>query len=416
MTTPRALEIPSLPWASTPEAIGLDSQRLQRLSDRLQRGVDRQEIPGAVALVARKGQLAYLESFGWLHAQDRRPMRADAIFRIASMTKPITSLAIMMLVEQGLLSIIEPVAKYLPELANLQVGRVEHHQGQAKVVLEPLQRPITIQDLLRHTAGITYGVPGSSNPLKQAYIDAKLGHKNDTNAQFITKLASLALLDQPGTSWEYGMSTDVLGRVVEVVSSLPLDVFIRSHITEPLQLPDTAFHAPASDSARAAWPQPEGPQMQLPPVPAVTAEQAFKSGGGGMVSTISDYARLCLFWRNGGTLDGVRLVSRKTVELMTHNHLPPATRMGPDMAYFGAQLPSPDVGQGFGLGFAVRTHAGLNPLPGSVGDYSWSGIYGTFFWIDPHEDLFAILMMQSMAQRMPYRWVMREGVYQALAD
>lgn len=142
----------------------------------------------------------------------------------------------------------------------------------------------------------------------------------------------------------------------------------------------------------------------------------FESGGGGMVSTMADYARLCLFWRNGGTLDGVRLVSRKTVELMTSNHLPASVRMGPDMAYFGAQLPSPEVGQGFGLGFAVRTAPGLNPLPGSVGDFSWSGIYGTFFWIDPQEDLFAILMMQSMAQRIPYRWVMREGVYQSVVD
>lgn len=212
------------------------------------------------------------------------------------------------------------------------------------------------------------------------------------------------------------MSTDVLGRVVEVVSGQTLAEFVHQHITTPLQLHDTAFHAPESDAARAAWPQPEGPQMQLPPVPPVTQAMAFESGGGGMVSTISDYARLCLFWRNGGQLDGVRLLSRKTVALMTANHLPAGVRMGPDMAYFGAQLPSPDVGQGFGLGFGVRTAAGLNPLPGSVGDFSWSGIYGTFFWIDPQEDLFAILMMQSMAQRIPYRTVMRQGVYQALVD
>lgn len=411
------LHIPGLPWADRPETVGLSTGRLQRLSARLQRGVARGEIPGAVALVARRGQLAYLEQFGQLNPAEGTPMRADAIFRIASMSKPITSLAIMMLVEQGYLSIIEPVSKYLPELGPLQVGRVLHSaNGQAHVVREPLQHPITLQDLLRHTTGITYGVPGSPNPLKQAYIDAKLGHKNDTNAQFITKLSQLALLDQPGTVWEYGMSTDVLGRVVEVVSGQSLADFVRSHITGPLRMPDTGFHAPAGEAARAAWPQPEGPQQQMPPVPPVTLEMAFQSGGGGMVSTISDYARLCLFWRNGGELDGVRLLSRKTVELMTSNHLPASVRMGPDMAYFGAQLPSPDVGQGFGLGFAVRTAPGLNPLPGSVGDFSWSGIYGTFFWVDPKEDLFAILMMQSMAQRIPYRWLMREGVYQAIAD
>ena len=418
MSATARLHIPGLPWADTPETVGLGSTRLQRLSARLQQGVDSGEIPGAVALVARRGQLAYLEHFGQLNPAEGTAMRPDAIFRIASMTKPITSLAIMMLLEQGRLALLDPVAKYLPELANMQVGRMlpTHEDAPPRVVQEPLARPITLHDLLRHTAGITYGVPGSANPLKQAYIHAKLGHKNDSNAQFITKLSQLALLDQPGTTWEYGMSTDVLGRVVEVVSGQTLAEFVHQHITTPLQLHDTAFHAPESAAARAAWPQPEGPQMQLPPVPPVTQAMAFESGGGGMVSTISDYARLCLFWRNGGQLDGVRLLSRKTVALMTANHLPAGVRMGPDMAYFGAQLPSPDVGQGFGLGFGVRTAAGLNPLPGSVGDFSWSGIYGTFFWIDPQEDLFAILMMQSMAQRIPYRTVMRQGVYQALVD
>jgi len=418
MQTPSTpLQIPGLPWADAPESVGLSSARLQRLSARLQRGVDAGEIPGAVALVARRGRLAYLQSFGLLNPTEGTPMRADAIFRIASMSKPITSLAIMMLVEQGFLSLIEPVSTYLPELGPLQVGRVlPNASGQAQVVREPLRQPITLQDLLRHTAGITYGVPGSTNPLKQAYIDARLGHRNDSNAQFVTKLSQLTLLDQPGTVWEYGMSTDVLGRVVEVVSGQPLADFVREHITRPLQLPDTAFHAPAHAADRAAWPQPEGAQLQLPPIPAVTAEMAFQSGGGGMVSTASDYARLCLFWRNLGVLDGVRLLSRKTVELMASNHLPASVRMGADMAYFGAQLPSAEVGQGFGLGFAVRTAPGLNPLPGSVGDFSWSGLYGTFFWIDPQEDLFAILMMQSIAQRIPYRWALREGVYQAIAD
>lgn len=418
MSTTAPLHIPGLPWATSPETVGLGSERLQRLSARLQLGVDHGEIPGAVALVARRGQLAYLESFGRLNPAEGTAMRPDAIFRIASMTKPITSLAIMMLMEQGRLALLDPVAKYLPELAQLKVGRVlpATEGAPPQVELEPLARPITLHDLLRHTAGITYGVPGSANPLKQAYIAAKLGHKNDSNTAFITKLSQLALLDQPGTTWEYGMGTDVLGRVVEVVSGQTLAEFVHQHITAPLQLHDTAFHAPESAAARAAWPQPEGPQMQLPPVPPVTQALAFESGGGGMVSTISDYARLCLFWRNGGQLDGVRLLSRKTVALMTANHLPAGVRMGPDMAYFGAQLPSPDVGQGFGLGFGVRIAAGLNPLPGSVGDFSWSGIYGTFFWIDPQEDLFAILMMQSMAQRIPYRGVMRQGVYQALVD
>ena len=419
MTTTAAnrLRIPGLPWVATPETVGMGATQLQRLSARLQQGVDTQEIPGAVALVARHGQLAYLEHFGYLDRATSTPMRADAIFRIASMTKPITSLAIMMLMEAGQLALLDPVAKYLPELALLQVGRVlTSAVGQPQVIREPLARPITLHDLLRHTAGIGYGVPGSSHPLKQAYVNAQLGHKDDSSATFITKLAQLPLLEQPGTVWEYGMSTDVLGRVVEVVSGLTLSEFVHQRITQPLQMTDTGFYAPQQEAARAARPQPEGPLQQMPPIPAVTSAMAFQSGGAGMVSTISDYARLCMFWRNGGVLDGVRLVSRKTVALMASNHLPSSVRMGADMAYFGAQLPSADVGQGFGLGFAVRTAAGLNPLPGSVGDFSWSGIYGTYFWIDPQEDLFAILMMQSMAQRIPYRGWMRQGVYQALID
>jgi len=400
------LHIPGLPWADSPETVGLGSARLARLSARLQRGVDTGEIPGAVALVARRGKLAYLESFGLLDPEAGTAMRPDAIFRIASMSKPITSLAIMMLAEQGRLSIIEPVEQYLPELAALRVG----------LERAPLARPITLQDLLRHTSGIPYGFAGTEHPVKKMYLDAGLFSGKFTNAQFITKLAQLPLVAQPGETWEYGMSTDVLGRVVEVVSGQTLAAFVREHITGPLGMADTGFHAPDSEIARAARPQPEGPQKQMPPIPPVTRAMMFESGGGGMVSTMADYARLCLFWCNGGTLDGVRLVSRKTVELMTTNHLSASVRMGPDMAYFGAQLPSPEVGQGFGLGFAVRTAPGLNPLPGSVGDFSWSGIYGTFFWVDPKEDLFAILMMQSMAQRIPYRWVMREGVYQSVVD
>ena len=201
MSATARLHIPGLPWADTPEAVGLGSTRLQRLSARLQQGVDSGEIPGAVALVARRGQLAYLEHFGRLNPAEGTAMRPDAIFRIASMTKPITSLAIMMLLEQGRLALLDPVAKYLPELAQLKVGRAQPAADGAapEVVLEPLARPITLHDLLRHTAGITYGVPGSPNPLKQAYISAKLGHKNDSNAQFITKLSQLALLDQPGS-------------------------------------------------------------------------------------------------------------------------------------------------------------------------------------------------------------------------
>lgn len=416
-TASSRLNIPGLPWAESPESVGLSAERLQRLGARLQHGVERREIPGAVALVARRGQLAWLESFGQLDVAQGRAMRPDGIFRIASMTKPLTSLAIMMLCEEQRLSLLDPVAQYLPEIGKMGVERfVRGPDGAGQVLREAVRTPMTLQDLLRHTSGLTYGREGTDNPLKKAYLDRQILNYEITSAQFITGLSQLSLTHQPGTTWEYGVSTDVLGRVVEVVSGLTLAEFFRTRITEPLRMPDTAFSAPPEHASRAAAPQAEGPTMQVPPMVPVTHAPVLHSGGGGLVSTISDYARLCMFWRNQGELDGVRLLSRTTVQWMTSNHLSDNIAMGEDMAGFGAQLPAPQVGQGFGLGFAVRTQAGLNQLPGSVGDFSWSGVYGTFFWIDPQEDLFAILMMQSLAQRIAYRTVMRQGVYQAIAD
>lgn len=406
----------AMPRAERPEDVGLSSERLARLSERMRLGVERGELPGAVVLVARRGRIAYLESFGLRDPETRAPMRADAIFRIASMTKPFTSLAIMMLAEDGRLSIADPVAKYLPAFRDLKVAVVRRDaDGRPETVLEAQRRPMTVHDLLRHTSGLTYGAAGP-HPVKQAYVDAKVGSWDDTNEQLVAKLAKLPLVFQPGSTWEYSVSTDVLGRIVEVVSGQPLDRFIAERIARPLKLPDTGFTAAPAKAERGARPHREGPANELPRVPLVSADHASKSGGAGMVSTAADYARFCQFWLNGGTLDGVRLVSRKTVELMTSDHLPPGVAMGPDMARFEALLPSVEFGQGFGLGFAVRTAAGRNPLHGSVGDYFWGGAFGTFFWIDPKEQLFAVLMMQSPQARLPYRYLMREMVYQAVID
>ena len=405
----------ALPRAK-PEAVGLSSERLKRLTARFAQGVSTGEIPGAIVWVSRRGKVAYEQTFGLRDPQAGAPMRPDAIFRIASMSKPITSLAIMMLMERGQLGLNDPVEQHLPEFANLKVGKpVAGADGHTSFELEPLKRSMTVQDLLRHTSGLVYGFTGI-HPIKQAYNKAKVGSPRDTNAELITKLAQLPLLHQPGTAWEYSVSTDVLGRIVEVVSGQTLDAFVAEHITGPLKMVDTGFFAPESQAHRAAYPQPEGPDKQMPLVPKPTDDQAFKSGGGGMVSTMADYARMAQFWLNFGELDGVRLVSRKTVELMASDHLPPGTVMGPEMNFFGSHLPSADMGQSFGLGFAVRTAAGLNPLPGSVGDFAWSGIYGTYFWIDPKEQLFAVLMMQSPALRVPYRVLMRDLVYQAIVD
>ena len=379
----------------------------------MQEGITKGEYPGGVLVIGRQGKIAYTQTFGLLNPETQTPMREDAIFRIASMTKPFASLAIMMLSEEGKLSIVDRVDKYLPELKDVKVGVVKPGaDGKPALTLEPQRRPMTVQDLLRHTAGLTYG--STDHLVKQAYLDAKVGDRNDTNATYLAKIAKVPLLFQPGTTWEYSVAVDVLGIIVERVSGLPLDRFIAERIAGPLKLPDTGFSAPASSAARGARPQREGPKQVLPNIPLVTEVQTFKSGGGGMVSTAADYARFSQFLLNGGELDGVRLVSPKTMELMTANHLAPGTPIGPDMARFEALAPSAEMGQGFGLGFAVRTDTGRNPLPGSIGDYYWGGAQGTYFWIDPKEKLYVVFMMQSPAARLSYRFLLRQMVYQAM--
>jgi CubicO group peptidase (beta-lactamase class C family) len=382
----------------------------------MQDGAAKGEYPGAVLMIARHGKIVYSRTFGVLDPETREPMREDAIFRIASMTKPIASLAVMMLAEEGKLSIVDPVDKYLPELKDMKVAVTKSGaDGRSVMTFEPQKRRMTVQDLLRHTSGLPSG-DARGHPVKEMYFKARIGDRMDTSEQFIAKLASMPLLHQPGAAWEYGQSVNVLGVIVERVSGMQLDQFIAQRITGPLKLVDTGFSAPASEGHRGARPQREGPKHTLPNIALVTDVHSFKSGSGGMVSTAADYARFCQFLLNGGELDGVRLVSRKTVELMTANHLPPGTPIGPDMVRFEALAPSAEMGQGFGLGFAVRTDAGRNPLPGSVGDYYWGGAQGTYFWIDPKEQLYVVLMMQSPQARLPYRFLLRQMVYQALIN
>jgi CubicO group peptidase (beta-lactamase class C family) len=237
---------------------------------------------------------------------------------------------------------------------------------------------------------------------------------DQTNAQMAEKLSKLALLYQPGTHWEYSMSTDVLGRVVEVASGTTLDKYIEEHITKPLKMGDTGFEAAPEKKDRGAKPQKEGPKNEMPNIPEITLKTTWKSGGGGMVSTAADYARFLQMFANGGQLDGARVLSRKTIDLMTADHLPPDIIMGDDMYRFEALEPSKRMGQGFGLGFAVRNDQGRSPLPGSPNDYYWGGAYGTYFWHDPRERMYVVFMMQSQTARLPYRYLMRDLVYQAL--
>lgn len=393
-----------LPRAAKPEYVGLASERLARLARVTHAHVESGRLPGAVIAIARYGQLAYVESFGYRDRAVAAPMAPDAIFRIYSMTKPITSVAVMMLQEEGKLQLYDPISRYLPELAKLRVGieKSDPTTGQKTFDAVEAQREITIQDLLRHTSGFTYGMRGESR-VHQLYREAKIGNRDDTNAELVAKLATLPLLYQPGTRWEYGVSTDVLGRLVEVLSGQSLGEFFEERVFRPLGMQDTAFHVPADKLDRTAqpWQQPGGPQM-TPRFDAAVAP-SFQSGGGGLVSTAADYLRFAQMLLNGGEFNGVRLLGRKTVEYMTADHL--------------GSLPYVAPGMGFGLGFQVRRETGIAQLPGSVGEYGWSGAAGTLFWIDPSESLIAIYMVQvSEADRIELRNQFKSLVSQAIVE
>ena len=403
-----------IPRAQSPEEVGFVATRLKRLSDRIEEGVRNNELPGAVVLIARNGKIVMFDAFGFRDKDAKAPMKTDSIFRIASMTKPITSVAAMILAEEGKLTLADKVAKYIPAFADTKVSvSTRKSDGTVELSLDPQFRPMTVHDLLRHTSGLTYGAAGS-NPVKQSYIDMKVMAPDQTNEQMADKLAKLALLYQPGTTWEYSMSTDVLGRVVEVASGMPLDKFIEERITKPLKMGDTGFDVGLEKKDRGAKPQKEGPKGEIPPVPDVTLKTTWKSGGAGMVSTAADYARFLQMFANGGQLDGARVLSRKSIDLMTADHLSPDVKMGDDMWRLEALEPSSRLGQGFGLGFTVRNDQGRNPLHGSPNDYHWAGAWGTYFWHDPREHLYVVLMMQSPSSSFQYRHLMRGLVYQAL--
>jgi CubicO group peptidase (beta-lactamase class C family) len=408
-----------LPRAKNAEEVGLSSDRLKRITAGFKNDVDKGAIPGAVILVARKGKVAYYETIGFQDRENKIPMARNSIFPVASMSKPFTTLAAMMLAEEGKIQLAYPVSRYLPEFKDLKVGveKKDEATGKMELVLEPAKREMTVQDLMRHTSGLTYGVFGKSL-VKDRYNAVGAYDFNNTNAEMVTKLSQVPLQYHPGTVWEYSMSTDVLGRIVEVVSGLELDAFVAERILKPLKLSDTGFWVEGEKrQARIAEQQADPATGKRPPTPEVTKRPRWMSGGGGMVSTAPDYARLCQMFLNGGTLDGVRLVSRKTIELMASNHLPPGIQYGPLVPIqFAGMTPMPEDGGGFGLGFGVRMESGRSPLPGSVGEYSWAGVYGTYFWIDPKEKIVAVLMLQAPALRMHYRYLMRHYVYQSIVD
>ncbi|WP_375461230.1 serine hydrolase domain-containing protein [uncultured Enterovirga sp.] len=383
-----------------PEDVGMSRERLGRIGLRLEADIARGILPGAVALVARRGRVVLFKAYGRRDPQGDGPMQLDTLFRIYSMTKPIVSVALMMLVEEGRLTLADPLSAHIPAFSEMVVAT-------ASGDTVPASRPITIHDLLRHTSGLTYEwlVPG---PVTDAYLAAGAGRRTQTNAEQAAVLARLPLLAHPGLSWDYSRSTDVIGRVIEIVSGQTLGAYLAERLFAPLGMMETGFHVPPDYHGRIAEPFPVDPDSGEPvQVLDVTRPPPLENGGGGLVSTAADYARFLHMIASGGTLDGARILSANTLRFMMADHLAPDVRSG------SALLPE---GYGFGLGFAVRRAAGHAPFPGSAGDAYWLGLAGTNFWYDPAEQLYAILMVQAPGRRDYCRDTFRSLVYGAVAE
>lgn len=401
-----------------PEAVGLSAERLKRLDRRLaDRWIGPGRIPGALVLVHRRGRTVHLSVQGEADRERGRPLAEDTLFRIYSMTKPLVSLAFMMLVEEGLVALDDPVSRFIPDWAALSIYQSGESGG---FVTIPPARPMLMVDLLRHTSGLTYGIQVRT-PVDAAYRAADIGVLGAKISldQMIARLSGLPLEFSPGEAWNYSVSTDVVGYLIGQISGQPLEAFLQHRILDPLGMAETGFDVPAAAARRFAacyqatteglklYDDPQSSDYLRPPV--------FVSGGGGLVSTAADYLRFCRMLLAGGELDGRRLVSPKTLELMSANHLPG----GRDLASMSRSLFSEatNEGVGFGLGFAVTLEPARTLLPGSAGDIFWGGAAGTYFWVDPKEELTVVFMTQALAgdnQRL--RRELRTMVYSAFAD
>ena len=396
-------EGPALPRAATPEEVGLSSAQLKRLEEVTQKHVDSGLVPGAVMLVARRGKIAWQATLGKRDLAAGDAMKPDSIFRIYSMSKPIVSVAVMQMVEEGKLQISDPVAKFLPEIGKMKVGTEKPGaDGRPVLHLSDPERAMTVQDLLRHTSGLTYGARGTSL-VNAAYVEAKIGDRGMTNEEFVAKLSTLPLKFSPGARWEYGVSTAVLGRLVEVIDGKKLGVALSDRLFKPLGMIDTQFQVPADKLARAAQPGPRPNGQPMTPRFKVDDGAKYESGGGGLTGTTDDYLRFTAMLANNGRFQGKRLLGKQTVAFMTADHT--GTRAG--------RTP----GLGFGLGFEVRTKEGEAALPGSLGEYGWAGAAGTVFWIDPKAELIALYMVQvSELDRVFLRNQFRTMVQAAIID
>jgi CubicO group peptidase (beta-lactamase class C family) len=386
------------------------AERLTRINVLMNRYVESGKLAGVETCVWQRGQVVHRETFGYQNLETKTPLSKDSIYRIYSMTKPITSVALMMLYEEALFNLTDPVSQYIPAFNDVKVMRPDGE-------LENPKRPMTVQDLLRHTAGLSYGGHIESNsPVDKLYDEAELFNPQITNTEFTARVADLPLMYHPGDKWHYSVATDIVGFLVEVLSDKPLGDFMQEKIFDPLEMVDTAFqidpaksdrfctlYGKTKDSDFGVLDLPESSEY-LPPV-------AFHSGGSGLVSSTSDYLQFAQCILNEGELNGSRLLGAKTVEFMTSNHLPDPLL---PIAFEGAE---PMMGMGFGLGFGVMLDAPQSGVMGSVGDHSWGGYAETFFWIDPREDMIAIMMSQYLpSQTYPIRKEFRTAVYQALIN
>jgi CubicO group peptidase (beta-lactamase class C family) len=404
---------PPLPTAP-PETQGMSAARLARLNGAFKKEIEDKKVPGVVMMIARKGKLVFTSAQGLRDPRGADPMRLDTIFRIYSMTKPMASVATMILVEDGTVQLTDPVSKWLPAFKDMKVSTTG---GDV-----PAQRPMTVQDLLRHTAGLPYGELTQNAAVKEALAHAGLFKpgvidfdiRDMTAAEQVERLGKIPLIHQPGTTWEYSLASDVLGRVVEAASGKRLGDFMGERLFKPLKMSDTAFWVPEAKITRVAEPFEKDPLASTPiKLIEVAKQPANDSGGAGAMSTAGDYLRFAQMLANGGVLDGQRVLSRTTVRLMTSDHLgsriPLAANLGGSV--LGASTYT------FGLGFAVRPSDGIAPIPGSAGDFNWGGYAGTIFWVDPKEQLAAVFMVQSAgALRAYHRTLFRQLVYQAIVD
>ncbi len=408
-----AAELP----VAAPADHDMSQERLSRIGTVIRSEIDAGRTPGAVVMIARNGAIVHAEALGWQDKDAGKPLTRDAIFRAYSMTKPLVSVLTMMLVEEGRLQLTDSMSKFFPQFANMQVLSNPADPNSAR---EPAKRQITVQDLLRHTSGLTYAEFTRFDSVKAAYSEAGLFSSQVpmkalalTPEQQIDAFARAPLVWQPGSTFEYSLSTDLLGRVLERVSGKSLSVLLDEKLLAPLGMHDTHFVVPASKAARIAEPLKVDPATGGPTMPLlnVTQPTGNESGGAGISTTADDYLRFCQMLLNGGTLDGRRYLSRSTVALMTSDHLGPkvATPVQPGEVLMGVQ------GYTFGLGFMVRQGAGIAAVHGSEGDFAWGGIGGTFFWVDPREQLVGVMMAQTPgAIRQPYRRMIKTLVYQAL--